>query len=261
MTAPWTEDRIAALLDGAIEDPAEADALRQVIAADPAAQAVAVRIELTNRLMREAFTVEPGDPASERLARAILDVADTAEPATGSVVPFRSRRASGIWLPRLAAAGLVLGAGLGAALWLAGDGETMVLALGEVPSDGTLHHALETAPGGTADKSGVMPMLTFIDGAGRPCREFELTHRGERRVDGGIACRQPDGLWQVEALADASAETGQAGPAATPGAGFVPAAGSDGDVLDAALDSLGAGPALAPSEEARLIASGWQTRD
>lgn len=262
----WTEERIAALIDGAVEDPAEAAQLGEAIAADPEARAVAERIERSNRLLREAFPMADealppaiaaaifGTPAGHAPGSAAAPAADGRARAGDTVVAFRPRPRLAFTLPRLAAAGLALGIGLGAGVWLAGrDGDQpTVLALGAVPADGALATALETLPGGTASAEGVTPMLSFLDATGRPCREFEVS--GGAAHDGGIACRADDGGWRIEALA--AAATG----APVSGTDYVPASGADDpDPIGAALDALGAGPALDPAAEARLIASGWRT--
>jgi surface antigen len=45
----------------------------------------------------------------------------------------------------------------------------------------------------------VRPLRSFIDAAGRQCREYSQTVNiaGKRRSDTGIACRQSDGNWSL----------------------------------------------------------------
>ncbi|MDT8345828.1 MAG: hypothetical protein RQ752_15485, partial [Thermohalobaculum sp.] len=145
MTAQrWTEDRISALIDGAVEDPAEAARLGEAIATDPEARAVAERIERSNRLLREAFPVTDealppaiaaaifGTPAGHEPGSEAAPVAGGRAGVGDTVVAFRPRPRLALTLPRLAAAGLALGIGLGAGIWLAGrdDGDqATVLAL------------------------------------------------------------------------------------------------------------------------------------
>jgi surface antigen len=51
-----------------------------------------------------------------------------------------------------------------------------------------------------SDTSGrVRPLRSFVDAAGRTCREYSQTVSiaGQRRGDTGIACRQSDGSWRL----------------------------------------------------------------
>lgn len=51
-----------------------------------------------------------------------------------------------------------------------------------------------------SDASGrVRPIRTFMDAAGRQCREYShaITIQGRARMDTGIACRQSDGNWSL----------------------------------------------------------------
>ena len=94
-------------------------------------------------------------------------------------------------------------------------------------------------------------MLSFRDGAGRPCREFEVIGSLPEELEFGIACRNASGPWHVEIVV--------AAPQTEPGPqGFAPASGPAADALDAKLDALGAGPALSPEDEASLLRQGWQ---
>ncbi len=72
----------------------------------------------------------------------------------------------------------------------------------------TFQYALENTPSNQAadwvnpdtDHAGaVVPMRTFSDGQGRPCREFLTTISigGEQQQGYGTACRKPDGTWQI----------------------------------------------------------------
>jgi surface antigen len=72
----------------------------------------------------------------------------------------------------------------------------------------TVQHALEFNPTRQASewvnpdarRSGtVVPIRTFEDGRGQPCREFitAITIGGREEQGYGTACRQPDGSWQI----------------------------------------------------------------
>jgi len=242
MTADWTEARIAALIDGSVEDPAEAARLAEAIATDPEAAAAARRIEALNAALRKTYPLPETEPMPAAIAAAIHG-------APGKVTALPRRRR-----PRMAAlalaASLLLAVGVGAVIWPKQDGRDIA---GLVPVVADLHRALETLPSGQISAQGVQPMLSFRDGAGRICREFERLAEGGP-VARAIACRTGDGRWQVEGrvdLADAAAPADD---------GYLPADGTDGATLDPVLDRLQAGPPLTPEAEAALIGSDWQTR-
>ena len=147
---------------------------------------------------------------------------------------------------------LVVGLGAGGLLW-APENAVNIAAVGDAPFGGPLQQALETLPSGTASADGVRPMLTFRDEAGHPCREFEIAGDRPGELEFGIACRRSsDGVWHVPIVVAAQPTD------TTPESGFAPASGPAGDALEATLDALGAGPAITPEEEARLLELGWR---
>lgn len=247
MSRDWSEEKIAALIDGSIEDEQEAEALRRAIENDPEAKAYADRIERSNALLREAFDV----PAEEPMPAAI-EAAIHGEPGgePGKVAVLRPRRTARAWLPTAIAASVALVIGVSIGGFFSEPGERVIAALGDAPLDGPLHAALEALPSGSASPEGVQPMLTFRDGAGRACREFEVTGELPEALEFGIACRSPEGRWHVEIVV--------AAPETEPGPqGFAPASGPGSDALDAMLDALGATPAMSPEDEAALLEGGW----
>ncbi len=233
MTASWTQDDIAALVDGSLEGPA-AERVRAALAADPGAAAVAARLTEERALLRAAFAAPLAEPVPPALAQTILTT-------PGRVIAFPARPARS-WRPVALAASAALAVGLGLGLGFGGPGAGPLVAVGPVDARSALHATLETRPSGAAGS--VRPMSSFRDATGRICREFE--------VDGtiqGLACRDAAG-WQVTTLI--------AGPATTPPDGFAPASGDPADPLSAVLDALGAGPPLPPDAEAALLARGWR---
>lgn len=243
MPRSWTPEDIAALIDGSLTG-AEAEAVARAIDTDPDARAEAERLRRLNALLRTAYETPAGAPVPAPIAAALFG-------GEGRVAPLRRRR---IWLPAAAAAAVALAVGLGLYVRLGGpgmgSGGALDIALGEVPAGGALHLALESLPSGEAAPGGVRPMLTFLNRAGRPCREFEIDGTEHDPATLGVACRTEAGRWQVEAVA--------AAPEARPAMdGYAPAAGLATDRVSEALDALGAGPALKPDEEAALMRSGW----
>ena len=243
MTKDWTEEKIAALVDGSLEDEAEAAALRRVLETDPEARAYAEAIRRSNELVREAFDTPADEPIPAGIQAAIFG-----EPGKVDVLHPRPRLTG--WAPTAIAASLALAIGLAAGQYLGRTGQPAIVALGDAAVDGPLHAALETLPSGTVSDRGVQPMLSFRDGAGRPCREFEVIGDLPDKLEFGIACRNASGRWHVEIVV--------AAPETEPGPqGFAPASGPGADALDAMLDALGASPALSPEDEASLLQQGW----
>ncbi len=243
MTRDWTEEQIAALVDGSLEDEREAERLRRILESDPQARDYAERIRRSNALLREAFDV----PAEEATPAAI-EAAIFGEP--GKVAVLRPRRAASVWVPSAIAASVALAIGLGIGGLFGGSQERVIAALGNAPLDGPLHAALESLPSGAISEAGVQPMLSFRDGADRVCREFEVIRELPEELEFGIACRSPEGRWHVEIVVTA--------PETEPGPeGYAPASGAGSSALDAMLDALGAGPALPPEDEAELLKRGW----
>lgn len=250
---PLTEETIAAYVDGAL-DAEEAGAVAARIAADPAAQAAETRLRRLNALLREAFRAEESGrlPAAVAAALAGREAPPAAPaPAPAQVVAFPARRRPA-WVPAALAAGIALALGLGAGWFAALDpaARPVLAAPGPVAPASALHAALERLPSGTASPEGILPVQTLRDAAGRPCREFEYaTPGGGGALTFGVACRA-GGTWEVAILVNA--------PAAEPApGGFVPASGPGGDALLALLGGIG-GSAVAPAEEAALIAGGWK---
>lgn len=242
----WTPEAIAALVDGAVTDAAEADRLRRIVASDPEAAAHAEAVGAMNALLAEAFPLPEAEPVPAGIAAALQ-----ADP--GKLAVLRPRRPAA-FLPMAMAASVALAVGLGTGLLLAPDRAGGPVLVG-LHQPGDPHHAaLETLASGAVSDRGLRPLLSFVDGAGRPCREFELAPGGTAKGGGaeaaGIACRTGAG-WEVSVLVAVA-------PPPEQGAEFAPASGPATGVLDAALDALGAGAALAPDAEAALIGRGWR---
>ena len=243
MTRPWTEEEIAALIDGSIEDAAEAEALRRVLETDSDAQAVAARIERANDLLRSAFPVPDESETPAAIRAAIL-----AEP--GKVAALRPKPVWTRFVPAAAAACVALVVGVAVGPYVQQGGETTVASGQAVPAAPSLQ-VLETLASGDTAADGLSPTLTFLDGAGRVCREFERVDAAAGLQQTGVACRSDAGTWQALMIVAAP----------LPGAadeGFAPASGAVEDVLAPVLDRLQAGEPLSPEREAALIRNGWR---
>jgi hypothetical protein len=254
MSGVWTEDEIAAFMEGRL-DGADADRVALALESDPAAQAAAERLaegaapHPADEALRAAFAAPMAEPVPARLAASVL-----AEPGKVASLPRRRGGARPMaWAPAAMAAGVALTLGFGAGFSLRGPAEApqAVAALSVGAASGAALAAFETAASGAA-RDGLALAASFRDGAGRPCREFETLGADGLPAAAGVACRESDG-WRVLALAAVAA------PQAGPGDGaYAPAGGAGADALGALLNALGAGPALSPEEEAALIAGGWR---
>ncbi|MEM8596651.1 MAG: hypothetical protein AAGF76_09305 [Pseudomonadota bacterium] len=238
---------IARLVDRSLEgDPREQE-IRDLVARDPAAKAYAEKIERSNRLIRAAFEAPMREPMPAGIRATLFAL-------PGKVTMLRR---PSVWVPSAIAASLALALGIGSGVGVfAPSGPTQIAVVGDVVPDSPLHDALERLPSGRQSDEGVLPMLSFLDGDGRACREFEVIGEMPEEFELGIACRKPAGVWHVEIVVAAPMAD------ATPmGEVFLPASGGPADMtLETMLDALGAGPALGPEEEAALLENGWISR-
>jgi hypothetical protein len=243
MRDEWTEEQIAAWVDGALE-PEEARRIGAIVIEDEAARECARRVAAMNRMLKAAFaeTLDAAPPA--RLTAAVLG-------APGKVAALPVRRPVRPWVPAAMAATVALAIGLGSGATLFGGGgdgapagATTLASVG--PAAPALAAALESAPTGATTPEGLRAVASFRMDDGRVCREFET---GDAAA--GLACRGAQGDWTVMVIA-AAPQTEAAGD------GYAPASGVFADALSAALDAMGAGPALGPDEEAAAIADGWR---
>ena len=246
MTRPWTEEQIAAYVDGSIEDETEANQIRRVLETDDAARGVADRIEAANALLQKAFPVPESDETPAAIKAAILG-----EP--GKVAAFKPKRPVFRFMPAAIAASFALVVGLaGGRLLPFPDAGPQTAQTGSVSlADAGALQGLETLRGGEETGTGLTATSTFLDSSGRPCREFERAPADRDYLEFGLACRAPDGAWQAEIVV-----TTPFGPAA--GDAIVPASGGAAGVLEPVLEALGAGLPLGPDEEDQLIRDGWR---
>ena len=254
MTRNWTEAEIAAFLAGRLAG-AEADRIAAALETDPAAQAA-------------AEAIGPADPAGDaRLRATYAEVMDDPVPLAlratlqapaqglrGRVGVPRDGRTRA-WTPTALADSAALAVGLGVGWGLRGVGtepaEPAALAATVGPATGRLAEALENRASGPA-ADGVAVTATFLDAAGRPCREFEALDAAGAPLGAGVACRGASG-WRVLVAAAGPEPEAESGVD-----GYVPAGGAIPDPIGTVLGALDAGPALSLAEEADLIARGWR---
>ncbi|MEM6422871.1 MAG: hypothetical protein AAF698_09800, partial [Pseudomonadota bacterium] len=231
MTREWTEEEIAAYVDGQIDDPAEAAIVARAIAEDPEAARLAEELGAINRALAEAYDAPMTEPIPPRIA-------ETLNPAPIPLRPRSRRLSSSGPLPMALAASLALAVGLAGGL-LAPLGPTqpaddgVQLVLGPHSMADPLGAALEATPSGEVSGA-VRPLFSFLDADQRPCREFETAAGTGASGSTGIACRTEQGVWSVRILVATTAQDIASVD------GFVTASGAAEDALSVTLDALGA---------------------
>ena len=252
MTAPTTmnPDRLAAFVDGELS-PEDSAAVVMHLADHPADQAYVDDLFAANAALARAFAAPLSEPVPPAIQAVLADPAARSAPSA-AILPFPPTRARR--LPALAG-GLGLAAGLALALYLVQPAPPATLAVGPLDKGNPLAAALEDLPSGAALTLASGPeavILSTLPTATGPCREVESLDRAAGRIDLALACRLPQGGWQIEMVL---AETLPGDSTAEPG--FAAAEGTALQDFSAYLDRRGAGLALSPEEEAALIARGW----
>lgn len=249
-----TPERLMAYADGAL-DAGETARVEAMLAAHPELAEEVAEYRQTAAALAGAFDAPLDEAVPAHLEALIMGNAATGSNVT-SLHAERKRRSFGSspWGQAIAACAVFgFGALFGSQILADGaPGPTNgpLLVAGELEAAHPFARALETSvsaqtveiPGGRFDA-----VATFPTATGATCREFEATDGRGAAV--GLACRR-GGAWTVEVLLHAETVT-------APGGGFQLASGFDGEVIDAALDRLGAGVGLAAGAEACLIENDW----
>jgi hypothetical protein len=249
---PMTDERfpdeiLMAFADGEL-DAAEADRIAAAMAADPALERRIEAFRRSRALVREALgplEAEPIPPALrafvEGRTSAVDHPAESAEVIPlrrPTAMPFRQRVA----LPLAASLALVVGGVGGYLARDRGPGPSGALVL-----DTALEAALDATPSGQQrtlpDGTEVRLIASFVDGAGRLCREFGRTAADDALVV--VACIS-DEVWAVRFAVAVPAADGVYVPASALGP------------LDAYLETIEAGPPLSIAEEAAALGLGQQ---
>ncbi|WP_372572233.1 anti-sigma factor family protein [Ruegeria jejuensis] len=245
MTAETVMDktRLAAFADGALS-PEEAAEVVLHLADHPQDQAYVDNVMAANEALSQAFAAPLDEPVPEAIETTILGKRQTAE-----IVPFPKRPA--VWVGTALAAALALAVFTGPSFFT--PAQPPRLAVGPLTGGSSLSEALNSLPSGVVlsqDADRDLMILATLPIAEGFCREFEVIDHTDERIDLGIACRTVD-TWMVEVtLSEPLASSGTED-------GFVTASGAEMQGLLPFLDRLGAGSALAPDDEAALIARGW----
>ncbi len=261
MDAMIDDAMLDAFVDGALT-PEEAARVVMHLADAPAAQAHVDATMEMNALLAAAYDAPMAAPVPAGIRAALERRAVRPAARPGRTAGWRrGGRGAAPYLGGAVAAAAVFAL----AVWVwpeppAGTPESLRLA-GPVPAGSSLFEALEMHGSGMVLQgergTEIAVIATYLDAELRPCREFEVLQRSADTATAGIACRDAASEWIV-AFAASRPLGGLAVPEAEAGAGeYVPAGGVTDAAVSGALDALGAGPALVPDAERRLIDEAW----
>ena len=251
MKHAYDDETVAAYVDDELDATGRA-AFETALAGDPElARRVERQRELRRRLV-DAFAGVLDEPVPDRLLAAARTPAAEATPHAGAGP--RTRRTRGVPAPMLwfaTAASLAIGVGIG--LRLGGDASIVADASGLV-ARGALDAALTTRLASEPPASGrsIDVGLSFVARDGHYCRTFSMREPGGSRA--GLACREPDGAWRLQAL-EVVAVSADAGDTLRPAS----SAALPASVLAAVEARLGEAPLDAEGERAARDA-GWRVR-
>jgi negative regulator of sigma E activity len=229
------DEMLMAYADGEL-DAVNAAVVEAEIAKDEHLRETVRLFRESRRLAEAAFASAEEEPVPPALEAAIRAAARRAR--TAKVIPFPLKLELVSWTRRALplAAAIALAIGLGSAWWhYRSSGDSLASVLDSTPSGQSVQLADAT----------VTPTATFRDGKARWCRQFQ---RAGSNPGGGIACRQPDGSWAIEAMVAADVADAR---------DYAPA-GGDESPLDPFLTRLGAGQPVSPEMERQALADGWR---
>jgi hypothetical protein len=185
-----SDEQFFAWLDGELE-PAEAAAIDEMIAADPALRHRADEHRALGRRLSAAF-----DPiAQARIPDILLDAARPREAEVADLAVRRRAPVRSSWAPmQWAAMAATLAIGIVAGSMInSGDSGPISRENGQLVASGELQQALSTRLASAPADQGTRIGLTFRDAAGGLCRSF--TDDGAS----GLACHER-GDWRIRGL-------------------------------------------------------------
>lgn len=252
-----SDEVLVAFADGLLSEDERAQVAR-FLEGDAEARELVARLQESGRLAVEAFDEVLNSPPPDRLLEAIMGA--PASKST-SVIQFPTARRKPSWLgngPSMAiAASLMLVAGV--SLWALRDAPVTgapVIAAGPVLPGSALEQILETRKSGdpieltvASAKAELVVMNSFYDGAGRICRELEVSEGASMHL--AVGCRAAGKGWTVEGVA-------QVAGSPQDGDTFRPAGGQTTSTIDSVLARLGAKAPLSKEAEDALIAQRWR---
>lgn len=249
----WLDDALLmAYVDGELT-PAQVARVDAAIAADPVLAAAVARQRTLRDRLAAAYAPILDEPVPESLTRTLrptLPEPDNviALPTRAAPAPQLSRNVPRWGVPQWAAMAASLLLGVAVSQWLSKpDAARLQADGGSLMAGADLSGALERQLASVPDPAAAVAVgLTFRDAGGRYCRSFAIESR--QRL-AGLACRAPDGRWQVPVVMESSAASGgelrQAATALPPA------------VLDE-VDARISGEPLDAARERRARDAGWR---
>jgi hypothetical protein len=251
-----TDELLVAYVDDEL-DAAQRDMVSSALAGNPSLCRRVEEMRLSRDLLREAFPLRPDASIPAPIEAAANRLAEACAPrASRRRLSFRF----GYRKKYAVAAVLVLGvaASAGFLAWRSASESNggPVTALMRISPDTPLHGLLESTPSAEvinvpAQDAAMRAVLTFRAKDGRFCREFEILASAGGST--GIACRE-DGSWHAEVMLSAEV--------APPDSNYYTPAGnaqSDESAVAEVVERLMEGDPLGAQQEARVLASGWQS--
>ncbi len=212
--------------------------------------------------LQTAFAATLEEPVPERLLAAARKPAAPLAPSVpvAPVIRLADRRAAKLgaaarrisisaW-PALGslAASILVGLGLGYAVWHSPDELLKTSADGGVVADGTLAQALSTQLAAQRPPDRVATIgLSFLAKSGAYCRTFSLSSGG---AGAGLACRDGE-RWRIHLLAPAANE-------GSAGSGYRTAGSNDSPQLRSLIESEIQGEPLTQDGEKAARRAGWR---
>jgi hypothetical protein len=232
-------ERLSAYADGELDNPrrlaVEADLER-----DPALRAMLAYIRATQSSLHQAYMHTYHSDVPDRLMAVLAEPAETGSRVRRWRLPVFAA------FPTTAAAGILAGWFAAGALATAPAASLMLASADGLVAGPELAQVLETSVSGSpVDVLGATThiQLSFTAADGEACRQFQAG------LTAGLACKQSDGTWQIDASAATLASVDE---------GYVPAAGDAPASIQAAIAGKGAIALLDAEGERAGIAAGWR---
>lgn len=263
---------LMAYADGELEDDMRIQ-VEAFLAHDPNAQKRLAVFTATGRNLANIFDRPMGEPVPARLIYGIVSLSESAgasqiaQQSDAKVVFLQNRRrpSSMVTPTRALAASLAGLLAVGSSVWLlkhaSPDDQSMfgsvLSANGEKIAGDGLASALETVPSAktaertiTSEVALIRPTFSFATLTSSYCRQYDI-FRQKLTALTGVACREPNGSWRIEAQMPTVARSSSSDVVS-------PAGKEDLAPIEAVVDRLISGDVLGPDDEARAISSGWR---
>lgn len=243
----FDDEMLMAYADGELA-PADAARVEAAMAHDPSLADVVASHRALRRTLGAGFAPALDEPVPEHL----LAMLRQPQAPAGNVValaPRRERAPARRWaLPEWGAIAAACVLGIAVSQWGIPRDEPMLQrgVDGELVAGRGLAAPLERQLAGDAREGSVAIAISFRNADGRYCRSF-VTEAAQPLS--GLACRRPDGRWQVAAVMEA---------ALSPGGELEQASSALPPALLAEIDARIAGEPLDAAQEMAARDAGWR---